>query len=770
MCLTNALERVPDFKDIVRAAATFVAIATPHSKSDDPREWNQPQLLAGIRSYRKRGPPTTAEDARQLASLCRRFETVVTNLHILTICEAKETPIKSIFVRVSKGLIVPRDNCRINSRLEEFIEINANHLEICNLTTADHLARWVRNGVNAASARIPRELPEDPTPTVLSESTKADHDAEDLLWNARATGKTRDTSNQATEEFSASKKDGRQFLSDFAMTKRDPCLPCHIIPQAQNRDFYGRENIVNLIEYHLAPIDENGKPKRDLKTFALCGPGGIGKTQAVTEYAYTHRDMYEAILWVHAQEATILADEFSRIAETLGLVLEGTADARDQVVTRELVKGWLAKPVRSYNSTDNKSDDEVSWLLVFDNMDNADLISEYWPPTGSTGSILVTSRDTLAKTLFYQINDGIDLPPLSNDHAANLLLKLTWREEDIEEQKSSVAVAEKLGGLPLALVQMAGVMIRQSLSFADFLKRYEEEETHDSLFSLSLQPSHKRMNYAHTLASVWSLEDLQHSSGLLDVMAFFDPDGIPEKYLLEMVGKAQLPGYPQTVTAYQDARSELLKSSLDASNLTIHRLIQDAARAKMQPDRATEVFSTAVDMLWTLWPASEPGVRHHIARWKDCEMLAPHILRLRDHYIRAGKALKLRWVVKINFPLLMNELGWYFQERGYTPNALECYEIAQSSVEHIINTHNQQHTVSKLPEPAGDRALWLLAEIHNNTAGAAVEYNDADLALQHFQIYNKMFVTEHEGQTTVVDSRLTSSFFNVGLSYAMRGD
>jgi hypothetical protein len=312
---------------------------------------------------------------------------------------------------------------------------------------------------------------------------------------------------------------------------------------------------------------------------------GHRKTQAVTEYAYTRRDIYEAILWIHAQEATILADEFSRIAETLGLVLEGTADARDQVVTRELVKDWLAKPVRSYNGTDNNSDDEVSWLLVFDNVDNADLISEYWPPTGSTGSILVTSRDTLAKTPFYQISDGIDLPPLSNKDAADLLLKLTWREKDVEEQKLSAEVADKLGGLPLALAQMAGVMIRQSLSFADFLNRYEEEGTHESLFSLSLQPSYKRMNYAHTLASVWSLEDLQHSSGLLDVMAFFDPDGIPEKYLIAMVGRAQLPDYPQTVTAYQDSRSELLKSSLvrndrSASNLTIHRMIQDTARAK----------------------------------------------------------------------------------------------------------------------------------------------------------------------------------------------
>ena len=67
------------------------------------------------------------------------------------------------------------------------------------------------------------------------------------------------------------------------------------------------------------------------------------------------------------------------------------------------------------------------------------------------------------------------------------------------------------------------------------------------------------------------------------------------------------------------------------------------------------------------------------------------------------------------------------------------------------------------------KANRLHAETHNNIAGSATEVNDADTALHHFKIYNQMLMDEHKYQTNVVDSRLTSSFFNVGLSYTMKG-
>lgn len=62
-----------------------------------------------------------------------------------------------------------------------------------------------------------------------------------------------------------------------------------------------------------------------------------------------------------------------------------------------------------------------------------------------------------------------------------------------------------------------------------------------------------------------------------------------------------------------------------------------------------------------------------------------------------------------------------------------------------------------------------MAELHRNIAGSAHNLNDADTASKHFQIYNNMLKERYIGVTVVPDSRLTSSFFNVGLCYTMKG-
>ena len=85
-----------------------MAIATPHSKSQDPKDWNHLKLLVGIRNRRKKGSAATLDDAKRLADLSRRFEEVVMNLYILTFCETKETAIKSLFIRGSKALVSSR--------------------------------------------------------------------------------------------------------------------------------------------------------------------------------------------------------------------------------------------------------------------------------------------------------------------------------------------------------------------------------------------------------------------------------------------------------------------------------------------------------------------------------------------------------------------------------------------------------------------------------------------------------------------------------------
>jgi hypothetical protein len=106
-------------------------------------------------------------------------------------------------------------------------------------------------------------------------------------------------------------KKGGPSLSDSSSTKRDTLLPCHVIPLAENRDFHRRKDVLQLIDEYLLSVGGDSVEGKGLKTFALCGPGGMGKTQVANEYAITHTETYKAILWVHAETATTVIDEFS---------------------------------------------------------------------------------------------------------------------------------------------------------------------------------------------------------------------------------------------------------------------------------------------------------------------------------------------------------------------------------------------------------------------------------------------------------------------------
>ncbi|PGH12276.1 hypothetical protein AJ80_06790 [Polytolypa hystricis UAMH7299] len=59
-------------------------------------------------------------------------------------------------------------------------------------------------------------------------------------------------------------------------------FPCYDIPFVRNRSFRGRQAKLSEVTSHLA----QGSPHPDVKTFALWGIGGTGKTQIALEYAY----------------------------------------------------------------------------------------------------------------------------------------------------------------------------------------------------------------------------------------------------------------------------------------------------------------------------------------------------------------------------------------------------------------------------------------------------------------------------------------------------
>ena len=426
-------------------------------------------------------------------------------------------------------------------------------------------------------------------------------------------------------------------VSDFSLAPRPQVkLPNYQTRpfSVQNPDFHGRQDTLLLIERALSTETSRnvGIGHRRLKTFSIIGPGGIGKTQVAAEYVLTRQDQYDAIFWLQADKPEKLANGFSQIAIHLGLETMETPE--DPVASREVVKAWLADPSRM----DPFDDRLASWLLVFDNADDPEILHDFLPRDGQ-GCILITSRDPLVRTNIYFGDSGINLGALESAEAAALLRKLTQYGNNVDAEKLSRKIVDRLDCFPLAIVQMAGIIQRQSLSLADFLELYNEEVEQKDLHSQKYGP---QQGYDHTLTTVWALQTLTRGAyEILSVVSFLDPDRIQEQIFTLKEKTANLPNLPRTKGAYKKTLQELVQSSLihqnrDLNEFSTHRLIQDVVKGELRKAKgmSCEVLQAVVALLSSAWPfvllPQDGGYPTYarIDRWAQCEKILPHVLRL----------------------------------------------------------------------------------------------------------------------------------------------
>ncbi|KAL1638140.1 hypothetical protein SLS58_008977 [Diplodia intermedia] len=485
---------------------------------------------------------------------------------------------------------------------------------------------------------------------------------------------------------------------------------------------------------------------KEMTMFALVGPGGMGKTQIATEFVHLKKDCFDAIFWVYADQPVKVANGFLRIALELGLIPEDSADAKDPVVVREIVKGWMANPVKSYEASENSSE-MASWLLVFDNADHVDIIRDYWPVDGP-GCVLLTSRDPLH---LGGIEDST-LQPFSPEDAFNFLIKLTQRKDDPEEKQAGMEVSRRLGGLPLAVTQMAGIITRRDLSFAEFLTAYDERESQDDLFKTKMEYplTCRNPGYGHTLASVWALESLKHGRALLDVLSFLDPDQIPESILTAFLSRKPdsnnpplLHDYPRSNSEYRRARTELLRSSLisrqrTARSMTVHNLVQDVSRAKMPAPRLRLAFVTCLHLLSAKWPFEAFGWQHSVSRWSTCEELFPHVMKLM-HLSEGLEGLDDDAETKFQLAKLLTGAGRFYHESGCSFEALPFFDKARRLGEHA--SYNLADGMLEVDNISSEDVEALLAEIHYNIGCVATETNNPGDAVLHFTTFNEMIAS-----------------------------
>lgn len=117
-------------------------------------------------------------------------------------------------------------------------------------------------------------------------------------------------------------------------------------------------------------------------------------------------------------------------------------------------------------------------MIIYDNIETDEdfdaIRNDSWP-TSLRASLLLTSRhDIVSLDTIWQ---SFRVPVLSNDEAKTLLLQTSQRTENGVEGVAARHLAERLDGLPLALVIMGMNIKKQQKSVGKFLEMYDKHPT-----------------------------------------------------------------------------------------------------------------------------------------------------------------------------------------------------------------------------------------------------------------------------------------------------
>ncbi|KAL6812951.1 P-loop containing nucleoside triphosphate hydrolase protein [Trichoderma sp. SZMC 28013] len=307
-----------------------------------------------------------------------------------------------------------------------------------------------------------------------------------------------------------------------------PRTPCWTVPFGRNKDFVGRESILDQLLDKIPPNADEDYCQRTV----ISGLGGIGKTQIALEAAFRVRSRYRDchVFWVPAINTTTFENAYHKIGRELNIqIIED-----DKADIKLLVKAALSQI----------SD---SWLLIIDNADDATLFGETsevtslrdYLPFNLKGSILFTTRNVeVSQKLDVRKENLVHLTELSRSEATNMLQK-GLDPLQMDDAQSLESLLEFLANLPLAIKQATAYMIKTGMPISQYLE-YCRRSNDEQLIKLLSKDFDDRARYGTTqnpIAKTWliSFEAISRNNPTaaryLKFVAFLAERDIPKRLL-----------------------------------------------------------------------------------------------------------------------------------------------------------------------------------------------------------------------------------------------
>ncbi len=389
---------------------------------------------------------------------------------------------------------------------------------------------------------------------------------------------------------------------------------------------------------------------------AISGLGGIGKTQTAVEYAYRYRDAYDAVFWVRADSSDLLTSDFLLIAALLNLPQR---NEQDQSVVVKAVLLWF--------------DTHERWLLILDNADHLETVSEFIPQAGK-GHVLLTTRANSTGTIAWRIEldtMGLEEGIVFLLRRAKLLKGPNFSLQALPDatRSQAQAIVEAVDGLPLALDQAGAYIDETSCTLSDYLKFFKSRRTR-----LLRMRGANVTGHPEPVATTWSLsfEKVERANPaaaeLLRLCAFLHPDEIPEAMITGGASASGLVLQPvaEDELDWNEAIGELRKYSLvkrdpEAKILNIHRLVQMVIRDGMEKETRRMWAERTVLIINKAFPEDV------FSSWNACQLYLPHV------QICAG--FIKRWNIDSPEAIdLLSRTGYYLRRRAQYKEAVQLFQ------------------------------------------------------------------------------------------------
>jgi tetratricopeptide (TPR) repeat protein len=409
----------------------------------------------------------------------------------------------------------------------------------------------------------------------------------------------------------------------------------YYLPYPRNPYFSGRQRVLESLHKSLSV-------KFPERVQIISGDGGVGKTQLALEYAYRHLENYALAWWLPAADANTLDSAIAALSEQLGV--GGSANNAQEL--RDAVCDELER--------------RNDWLLILDDAPDRQSIRPFIPR--KNGHVIITSRqsnwDGVGKTFCLRV--------LERPDAIEFLLRRSGRPFE----PSAYTLCQALGDLPLALEQAGALIATAEITFADYLRRFEDH------WAELLQSGRSAGEYPDTVAMTWELAcreveriDVQ-TAALLKVLAYLAPSEIPRSLLRRMIPAlpAPLSDHFSSQLVLEGAIERLTQFFLvngDDRAIMVHRLVAALTRDRLHEDERANWCEIALSMMEQTFRFRPDDT----TSWVECAEALPHALAV------STLAEKAVLDPSANAKLL-NQIGEYLQQAGLLEAAKIIFERA----------------------------------------------------------------------------------------------